>query len=386
MSALHKRYAPILRFNKGEKFFPMRVDDIFKYSSLYLKGSDKPVVPQGQLKSSHLTKHKGNDVFVRTVNTGPLTGETVVKEWGEDTLEMVLHWANNSAISWTEDFARSAYSWFSPKTKSATQLFWWNGLVKNLIQGAVETASSGQLPRLILPTETEANALERYHKATPAYTYYYRELQDGDYWCLQYWFFYSYNNWGTSFMGLNDHEGDWECILLFFEMDGGQPKSIPAFITYADHESRQSKPWQDVEHIGRHPVVYVGAGSHASYPKASNHTLLEAYNLVDRATGDGEAIDGGEWVHRINLADVPWLGQYQGSWGTRFWLSTAQAKSILQIALSAVTPLASLASMISLPQEIELPGVSAPRGPVGVHREQYANPVAWAGVPPKVSS
>jgi hypothetical protein len=34
-----------------------------------------------------------------------------------------------------------------------------------------------------------------------------------------------------------------------------------------------------------------------------------------------------------------------------------------------------------MPAEIELPGVSAPRGPVGPHRPQYASPVAWAGVP-----
>jgi len=32
---LHVKYAPILRFNKNEKFYPMRVDDLLSYSSLY---------------------------------------------------------------------------------------------------------------------------------------------------------------------------------------------------------------------------------------------------------------------------------------------------------------------------------------------------------------
>lgn len=31
---LHQTYAPILGFNRSEKFYPMRVDDMLRYSSL----------------------------------------------------------------------------------------------------------------------------------------------------------------------------------------------------------------------------------------------------------------------------------------------------------------------------------------------------------------
>ncbi len=382
MTDLHKKYAPILRFNKGEKFFPMRVDDMLPYSGLYLKGQDDPLIAPGKLTVEDIAKHNNSaEVFVRSVDIGPLTGEKVVESWRADALEMVLRWAD-STPSWTENLAKQAYSWFSPTTKAATQLFWWNDLIGNLVQGAVESASSGELPRLILPVETQDNAIDRYQTASPAYTYYYREAEDGDYLSVQYWFFYSYNNWGQSFMGMNDHEGDWECVLLFFKLEGGRPQEPPAYVTYADHESNQTKAWPKVELSDRHPVVYVGAGSHASYPKASDHTLMELYNLVDQARGDGLTIGSDDWVHRINLNNVSWLNSYLGSWGTRFWLSTAKAKTILDYMLAA-TPFGGVLRWVLPTREIELPGVSAPHGPVPTYREQYNNPTTWAGVPPE---
>lgn len=362
----------------------MRADDMLTYSSLYAKGQSNPIVPQGQVSVDQLVRHsRTSDVFVRSVETGPLQGKDVVSEWSEGALEMVLRWAGESATNWTEDFARKAYSWFSPKTRAATQLFWWNGLLNTLIWGTVKSVSPNELPRLTLPAPTRANAIDRYQANASGHTYYYRHVRDGNYLSLQYWFFYSYNDWGRGYMGLNDHEGDWESMHLFFRLDSqGRPQEPPAYITCANHESRLTKPWDhpDITRIGTHPVGYVAAGSHATYPEQTTYNLLDLYGLVDYATGDGDTIGHDDWVHRINLDDVAWLGDYRGSWGTRFWLSTSTAKSLLQVALGA-TPLGGLIGLASTPQEIELPGVSAPHGPVGKERPQYANPVAWAGVP-----
>jgi hypothetical protein len=385
---LHQKYAPILHFNKEERFFPMRLEDILAYCSLRLKGQDTVLVPQGQVTPDTLVKYgQTPEVYLRSVQTGPGIGSEVISTWSHGTLETVLRWADATTDRWTDDLAQKAYSWFSPKTKVATQLFWWNGLLSEVLQGAVQSVSADELPRLLLPRETRDSAVERYQtqkKKSAGYTYYYRQVKDGPYLCLQYWFFYGYNDWGQSFAGLNDHEGDWEGIMLFFRLDSaGRPQEPPAYITYADHESRTTKPWghPDTAVIGTHPVVYVGGGSHASYMQSTSHTVLASYDLVDRAAGDGLTIDQDDWVHRIDLDTLGWLRDYQGSWGTRFWLSTAQAYGILQLAIAA-NPLGGLIGLASArQQEIQLPGVSAPRGPVGPHRPQYAMPVAWAGVP-----
>lgn len=385
MTELHQKYAPILHFNQGEHFLPMRVDDLLSYSSLYVKGRDEPLVGRGDVTPGDLMEHRHSpDVFLRSVEAGPLSGADIAATWGEGTLEMVYRWAAETTISWTEELLRKAYGWFNPKTKKATQMFWWHHLIVGAVSGTLESVSSEKLPRLTLPAEIHDNAVEQYElsrKKSPGYTYYYRQVIDGSFLCLQYWFFYGYNDWGLSFAGLNDHEGDWESMYLFFRLDPqGRPQEPPTHITFANHESCQTKVWtdEDVTLVGTHPVSYSGAGSHATYPKATTYPLLERYGLFDYAQGDGVTIDHDEWAHRLNLDEVPWLAKYQGSWGTRYWLSDSTAKSLLQMALT-VTPLSGIIGL-TVPNEIELPGVSAPRGPVGNHRLQTVRPVEWAGV------
>jgi hypothetical protein len=399
MTELHLKYAPILRFaaptGSTERFYPMRVEDYIAYSALYAKGQDAPLLPRGQVTPDRLAdKLADAGTFLRSVDTGPKTGTEVVSQWGKHTVELVYQWSNRApsewrSINWTERTARAAYKWFSEKTSAATQLFWWNQLLAPVLNRATSATDDG-LPRLTLPQETRDAAAERYVShlgRTPPYTYYYRQVRDGNYLCLQYWFFYSYNDWGCSFEGMNDHEGDWESMLFFFPLDAaGRPQEPPAYVTFVGHHSRLTKPWDhgDVQRFGTHVVGNVAAGSHATYPEARPYPIIEMYNLIDYATADGPVIDHDDWGHRIHLDDVPWLAAYRGSWGTRFWLSLDRMRAMMGIAF-AVGGAPNLAPLVGQ-REIELPGVSAPHGPMigdtGEKRPQWAGPVEWAGVPP----
>lgn len=50
--------------------------------------------------------------------------------------------------------------------------------------------------------------------------HYYGMVVERDGWIvLQYWYFYMYNNWRTSFFGVNDHEGDWEMVSIYLGKD-----------------------------------------------------------------------------------------------------------------------------------------------------------------------
>jgi len=379
---LHEKYAPILRFNKAERFFPLRVDDFLAQCALHARDSDEPIVKRGQVTPDRLVRlGSAEGVFLRSVRHGPLRSQDVVSEWSEGALEMAYRWAAASRSSLTDRLARKAYGWFSPKTARAARLFWWNDLVRHVLDDQLTSSPEGQLPRLTLPASTHDSAIEEYADRRPDYAYYYRQIRDGNYLCLQYWFFYSYNDWGRQFAGMNDHEGDWEGLTLFFRLDDvGRPQEPPAYITFADHDSCQTKSWDhpDVTIVGTHPVGFVGAGSHATYPECKVHPLMEIYALYDYANGDGFTIDHDDWSGRIDLDTVPWLRQYAGSWGTRFWLPTKDAQDILRLVLGA-TPFAGL-TRHRLPDNIELPGVSAPRGPLGAGRQQVASPVAWAGL------
>jgi len=386
MTELHEKYAPVLHFNKDEKFFPMRVDELLRYSSLHAKNEPAPLIPAGQLTPELLQKYgQQADIYVRSVRHGPPDGQAVVSQWSESALELVLRGLQQTTANWTEELSRVAYRWFNPATAPATKLFWWNNLITSMITGVLTTARAGELPRLVLPAEMRANSVENYQSTftgQPEYTYYYRYRRDGHYLCLQYWFFYGYNDWGRGYAGLNDHEGDWEGLHLFFRLnEQGQPQEPPAYITYATHESRLTKAWGEtgVRYTHTHPEAFVGAGSHATYPQAKAYDLMEMYDLFDYATGDGATISYDQWSHRLNLDEMSWLTGYAGSWGTRYWLSTAQLQTIVDVALATV-PLGGIISTLAIPPEFELPGVSAPHGPTDAHRPQNAAPVQWAGI------
>ena len=49
---LHRKYAPIMHFSRGERFFPMSVDDFLTYTALYVKGREEPVIPRVRLRST----------------------------------------------------------------------------------------------------------------------------------------------------------------------------------------------------------------------------------------------------------------------------------------------------------------------------------------------
>ncbi len=119
---------------------------------------------------------------------------------------------------------------------------------------------------------TAAPAELSYHQMVlddEKYVYYCRVVRQGGWTILQYWFFYCYNSWRSAFHGVNDHESDWENILVYlYEEDG---RMLPEWAAYASHDFHGEdlrRRWDDREQVGLvagHPVVWAGAGSHASY-------------------------------------------------------------------------------------------------------------------------
>jgi hypothetical protein len=376
---LHQKYSPIMHFAQGEHFFPMSVDDFLTYTALYVKDRETPVMPRGKIALSDLThQHSPRETFLRSVATGPIHGMEVASEWGIAAIRLLYEWSRRPVVTWTEELARSAYDWFSEKTRPATRLFWWNSLLLPKAHADKKDGVREKLPRFKLPQEVRKSAIESYETSQGKdrnYTYYYRTVQQAGYLNLQYWFFYAYNDWASGYDGFNDHEGDWEGFHIFFKLDAGnRPIEPPAYVCYLGHHSRITKPWThpDVKRVGTHPVIYVAAGSHASYPEAKEYPLMALYNLIDYATGESFVLDHENWQSRINLTKVPWLSAYLGSWGTRYWLSLEWVHKALNLLVS------------SIPNEVDLPGVSAPRGPKfadgGDERKTWRKPVAFAGI------
>ena len=81
---------------------------------------------------------------------------------------------------------------------------------------------------------------------------------------LQYWLYYTYNDWN------NLHEGDWEMIQLVFDARDAREAlgTEPVSVGYSQHKGAEGADWGDdkLELVdGRRPVVYPAAGSHANF-------------------------------------------------------------------------------------------------------------------------
>ncbi|MGC9357375.1 MAG: hypothetical protein ACP5GX_05900 [Anaerolineae bacterium] len=393
--ALLQRFEPIIRYTRGERFFPMDVEPYVDACSLWLQRPHEEAVcliPESDLTLEDLTQPpKPHDFdaitflkFIEPLNIAELAAYEV-KRVREGLTR------SDSERMFRAGLGRLARVGYVSRFVDA--IFSISLLARGRVPG--DTAAAAAI------------AYERILARDGDYRYYGRVLRQEGWIVLQYWFFYAFNNWRSGFYGVNDHEADWEqiCIYLYeTEEDEVQPE----WVAYASHDFSGDdlrRRWDDpeVEKVGEHPVIYASAGSHASYyapgeyltqieisflsplvritehlkqvwrrslrqvseesipPEQESNFNIFRVPFVDYARGDGRSIGPGqeqEWSEPILLNPVPtWAREYRGLWG-----------------LYARDPIS---------------GENAPAGPLydrdGTLRRSWYDPLGWAGldkVPP----
>jgi hypothetical protein len=126
---------------------------------------------------------------------------------------------------------------------------------------------------------------------------------------IEYWFLYLYNDFYVR------HEADWEGVTVVLQ-DG-----VPVGATYSQHQGRKWIRLAELATSGDHPLVYVGRGSHADYPKAGRYSVRVCWTLygrrcapsprVDIASGDGASLAPSSY----DLRSFGGTG-YSGGWGS----------------------------------------------------------------------
>lgn len=397
-SALLRRFEPVIRYTRGEKFFPMHVEPYVAEASLWQQGPDREaelLVPEGELTLEKLAEpfqaRFGTVHFLKFIT--PLNLSELASYRLQQLQEDLTRRDSRDVFrAGRGRLARVGYG-----SRFVDGLFQLSLLARGRVPGDTAAAAALAYQRLLAKTsQLEGN---RYH-------YYGRVVRENSWIVLQYWFFYAFNNWRSGFYGANDHEGDWEMIAVYLSEDEGTIR--PQWVAYAAHDYEGDdlrRRWDDPElkRIGDHPVVYAGAGSHASHftpgeylaevelpflaPLVAATEAVEAFwtrrlrrswtqdegrevensfnifriPFVDYARGDGLAIGPGmeyEWGEPQLLQPTPgWVRNFRGLWG----LYTRDPFS----------------------------GENAPAGPMyerdGTVRKAWYDPLGWAGldkVPP----
>ncbi len=334
-----RTFEPVLRFTKGERFFPTDVDRYVSRSSHWVRhpdGKEEVLDRKGELDLERLVQHReypfGTVEFLR-FNDNLSVAESA------RVLSEVRRLRRQDDAVFHPGVGRLARVGFAPRVVDA--LF-----------------SLSLLARGRVPPVTAAAAELEYHRMMledQKYVYYGRVVRRGGWTILQYWFFYCYNSWRSGYEGANDHESDWENILIYlYEEDG---RFYPEWAGYASHDFHGDdlrRRWDDAEQLDLvegHPVVWAGAGSHASYFLRGEYQAKVALPVpnwiravakgltffwtrvlrqagrtrdplripfVDYARGDGKSVGPGQehrWDPVVIDESTPWVSRYRGLWG-----------------------------------------------------------------------
>ncbi len=342
--ALLRRYEPIIHFNKGELFFPTDVDRYVARSSLWVHrpstGHNELLVPAGQLDLDRLaephTTEFGAVEFLRRAEEADTAAQARAL-LGGDAVELP---ESEQFHRGPGRLARVGYT-----SRLIDAGFSLSLLVRGHTPGAEVSAS--------------ARAYREAFAEDGRYVYYGRVVRAGGWVALQYRYFYYFNDYRSTFDGVDDHEADWEMALVYLSTlpDGTLKPEWAAFACHDFSGDDLRRRWDDsegLELVGDHPVIYAGGGSHAAYFKpgeyilqiempiakrvrrigtslrrlwtgtlrqgAAGGTKLSAFAVpfVEYARGDGRSIGPGmehEWTP-VNLEPVPgWISKYRGLWG-----------------------------------------------------------------------
>lgn len=377
---LLRRYEPVICYTEGELFFPCAVDDYLACCSLWQiekDGDARKLAVPGDLSTTTLGR------YADYASAGRLYLQFVAEPLDPIAYQRWRH--------------REAH----PRLRNPNRLER-VGLTSRILDGLFDASL---IVRGRVPGGTAAQAEIQYRSFQQGPVYYGRVLREAGYTILHYIYFYAMNDWRSSFHGVNDHESDWEQVFVYLS-DGEDGEVTPLWVAYASHDFSGDdlrRRWDDpeVQKVGNtHPVIFAGAGSHASYFSKGEYLMrveptfldgahrlargldqfwsgvlrqsgtlgldatlhaLFSVPFVDYARGDGRQIgqSGDPWTSAfISDADA-WVDEYRGLWG--------------------------------LDTQDPMGGERAPSGPKynrdGTIRLSWRDPLAWAGLdkvlPPK---
>ena len=345
-SELLKKYEPVLRFAKSERFFPMAVEPYLEKCTIHPSGPQGVVGLLSHLYEpliSRIGKLHSGEYFLRFVND-PLIDSDIWKWWGilsavavgagwflsggigvEIAALLVLVAAFIIYIQASPIRLRffpaalvallflaleAIPIWFFLRTHSFVSvqveylvllpiylivLFYASVRIMKFIFDYIIPATPGVVMDMLSnATETVAyKSFQMYReilKKDPQPVYYGRvtERQDdeGNNWkSLQYHFFYAFNDWRLAANGINHHEGDWEMVAVYLKND--QPYAV----LFSQHGSGALELWENVNCVkdqdGKettHPIIYTALGSHANYsqPEVIRSASLYHEGFVQR--------------------------------------------------------------------------------------------------------
>lgn len=326
---LLRKYEPVLRFAKSERFFPMAVEPYLEKCTIFPSGPQGVVGLLSHINEpliSRIGKLQSGEYYLRFVND-PLIDSDIWFWWGglstaaigagwfiqgwvgvETAIILALlsafiifiqaspirlrffpaafaalfFFALEVAPIWfflrPHEFVSVQVEYLVLLPLYLVALFYASiRVMKFIFDHIIPQAPGVIMDMLSNATETVAHKsflqYQEILQKDPQPVYYGRVTRRQDdernHWTsLQYHFFYAFNDWRLAANGINHHEGDWEMVAVYLKND--EPYSV----LFSQHGSGAMELWKNVRRAmdqdGKettHPIIYVALGSHANYSK-----------------------------------------------------------------------------------------------------------------------
>ena len=324
--ALLRRYEPIIKFTRGEQFFPMDAETYIRCCSLWIKRpkeEPRQLIEAGQLTPDLLAEFYQDEFG--TVRYLQFTEPLKATEMAAKALRRSQARPKGAPGAGQSHVAAGGKEFEAGAFHAGTGRLARVGYTSRIIDALF---SVSLLARGRVPGDLATAATEGYHQllgGDDRHIYHGRVVEEGGWVVLQYWFFYLYNNWRSGFNGANDHEADWEMVCIYLAHDAGGHLQ-PEWVAFASHDYAGDdlrRRWDDpeIQKVGNHPVIFSGAGSHSSYFSAGEYlTELElrflspVARLVDFVVGRWRAIQGPNDPDELPRPNDQYAAAYAGSY------------------------------------------------------------------------
>jgi hypothetical protein len=376
--ALLRAHEPVVRFTEGELFLPVDVGTYVRRCSLWADdpevGGARRLAAAGELTLEGLARagraHRAGATHLRFVD-GPLD-RAALRRWRREERPRLRGGDRLAAV----------------------------GVLARVVDSVLRVSLllRGRVPGGLAAA---AELAAREHLDPERCTYYGRVVRDAGYVVLQYWFFSVFNDWRSTFTGVNDHEADWELVCVYLadpdpDPDPAEPPH-PAWVAASCHDhagDELRRGWGDPRLLrdGAHPVVFAGAGSHAGYFTPDDHVVTVELpvlrRVVDGVTAVWRAVAPWSRAAPPHAAfALPYLDYARGDGVT---VGPGQELTWDAVAVDDATAwVRDFRGLWGLDTRDTFGGERAPAGPrydrAGTVRPSWADPVGWAGlqkVPP----
>ena len=297
--ALLRRFEPVVRSTKGDKFYPMDVEPYVRACSLWVQRPGEEavcVVPQGKLDLDTLAQQPLDEAGAVhfLMFTDP---RDLARPGSRGGRFRVLRPARRKGF---QGVARGLQS--RARQAGAGRVLLPLRGCPLLDHAACEGPGAGE------SAAAASVSYERIMEENEHYRYHGRVVRQDGWVVLQYWLFYPFNDWRSGFFGANDHEADWEKTSSTSPsprrwarstLSGSPtPPTTTRGTTSGDAgttpRSRRSASTR---------WIFVGAGSHASYYAAGEYLTELNIPLPSPLARTASAVRG-FWKEK--------LGQYMG--------------------------------------------------------------------------